>query len=141
MNYSANCQCGKVNINLALPHAIERYRPRVCDCEFCQQHRLSYISDKDGRLFIDSQVKLTPLKQGSEQAVFWQCPLCDDVVVVTAVLNGILKGAVNAQLFSWWLTLGSPIVVSPKRLPPGAKRDRWNASWLQVSFKSELPGS
>jgi hypothetical protein len=137
-NYLSNCLCGNVKISLTLTNIIERYEVRACDCEFCQYNRITYVSDKDGSLLIEFRAPLTQLKQGSEQAIFWQCPSCGDVVVVTAMLNSGLSGAVNAKLLSRHLSLGIPVFVSPKVLSPGEKRARWNSSWLRVSFNVKL---
>jgi|TARA_Y100001954_G_C15633708_1_gene514041 hypothetical protein len=133
-NYLSNCLCGNVKISLSLPNSIEGYELRACDCEFCQSNRITYISDRGGSLLVASRAPLIQIKQGSEQATFWQCPSCKDVVAVTAMLNNGLKGAVNAQLFSRHLDLGVPVVVSPKFLSPKEKRIRWDSSWLRASF-------
>ena len=76
------------------------------------------------------------LKQGSEQAKFWQCTSCQQIVAVSCEIAGNLKGTVNANLFAQSHKLKTPVVVSPKLLSPEQKRDRWAKAWL--SFSPEL---
>jgi len=136
MNYSSSCQCGKVQVHLTLPSSIENYEPRECDCDFCQRHRITYISDPGGSLSIKSDNRLKQSKQGSEQAVFWQCLSCNNLIAVTNSLNGELKGAVNGQLFASKYKLGTSVIVSPKFLSSTEKRARWNSAWLRVKFNA-----
>ena len=132
MDYSSVCSCQSVKIELSLPNSIEHYSPRECDCDFCQQHKLAYISDKDGKLSISSKVVLNCLKQGSEQASFIQCSECGEVVAVTYKTATALKGAVSATLFARQYTLGQYQSASPKLLDAQEKRERWATLWMSA---------
>lgn len=134
MNYSSSCQCGKIVIQLSLPHAIETIEPRICDCDFCKSHELTYLSEPAGELFIAGGSGLRQLTQGSEQAIFWQCKSCNQIVAVTSEFEGQIKGAVNGNLFTKKRTLKNPVPVSPKNLSPEKKRERWMSMWLKVNF-------
>lgn len=134
MNYSSSCLCGKVSVSLTLSNPIENYDPRECDCEFCQLHEIIYISDAKGEFTIGPIDTLTKLKQGSEQATFWQCSSCKQIVAVTCKFTDEIRGAVNGVLFSKESKLKTVVTVSPKFLSPTEKRERWSTSWLQVNF-------
>ena len=134
MNYSSSCQCGKIEILLSLPHAIETIEPRMCDCDFCKSHELTYLSEPVGELIIKGNRGLRQLKQGSEQAIFWQCKSCNQIVAVTSEFEGQIKGAVNSNLFTKSRVLSPPVTVSPKILSPEKKRERWASTWLKVNF-------
>lgn len=134
MKYSSSCQCGKVGVVLSLPHSIERLEPRECDCDFCKSHELIYLSEPDGELSIEAHGALKQLKQGSEQATFWQCTSCNKIVAVTIAFDGQIKGAVNGNLFTKNWRLKNSVTVSPKILSPEKKRERWASAWLNVNF-------
>ena len=140
MDYSACCNCKKIGVNLTLARPIENYQPRSCDCSFCQLHAVTYISAVDGALSIHPTGALKQLKQGSAQAIFWQCVTCNQIISVThAFGDGIdqLRGAVNGQLFSRQYQLPAPVSVCPQRLTPADKRKRWLSSWLTVNFDTQ----
>lgn len=132
MDYYATCLCQSVQLELSLPNAIEQYKPRACDCDFCQQHHLAYISDSDGTLRIEAKVELGFLKQGSGQASFVQCSQCEQVVAVTYKTEKELKGAVSAALFAGQYRLGQYQSASPKLLSAQEKRERWATLWMSV---------
>jgi len=134
MGYSSTCRCGKTSVQLVLPNPIESYAPRECDCDFCQSNQITYLSDPEGSLFVASHEALNQSKQGSEQATFWHCSSCEQMVVVTNTLDDEVKGAVNGKLLSNKYTLQQPQAVFPKLLSPTEKRDRWSAAWLRVTF-------
>ncbi len=134
MNYSSSCQCGKIEILLSLPHSIETLEPRRCNCDFCNSHDLIYLSEPRGELTIGGNSGLRQLKQGSEQAIFWQCKSCNQIVAVTSELDSQVKGAVNGKLFTKTRTLKIPVTVSPKVLSPEKKRERWASVWSKVNF-------
>lgn len=136
MNYSSFCRCGQIQITLSLPKPIDTYAPRACDCDFCTSRSASYLSDPDGVLQITNAEELEQLQQGSEQAIFWQCTSCHDLVGVTHEFENGIKGAVNASLFAANYELQNAIVVSPKTLSPEEKRERWGGVWMRVEFST-----
>lgn len=134
MKYLSSCQCGRVETCLTLPHAIECLEPRECDCDFCKSYALIYLSAPDGELSIEAREELNQIKQGSEQATFWQCRSCNQIVAVTNNFDGQIKGAVNGSLFTKNWPLKNSVIVSPKVLSPEKKRERWASAWLKVNF-------
>ncbi|WP_163341074.1 aldehyde-activating protein [Desulfopila sp. IMCC35008] len=134
MHYSSFCRCGQIQVNLSLPKPIDTYAPRACDCDFCTSRSASYLSDPDGMLQITKAEELEQLKQGSGQAIFWQCKSCHDLIGVTHEFKNGIQGTVNANLFAEGHELQSSIAVSPKTLSPEIKRERWREVWMKVKF-------
>lgn len=122
--YNGTCDCTGVHIDLCLPKPLQQYAPRVCDCDFCQFHHISYLSDLRGQLTLCSSSPLTKVQQGSLQASFLCCANCQDVVAVTFDMGSRLKGAVNANLLDLKMCLLPGIMVAPKTLTPEQKVTR-----------------
>ncbi len=136
MMYSSSCSCGKIQVKLSLPKSLSQYTPRACDCDFCTARNASYLSDPEGRLQITETEELDQLMQGSEQAIFWQCKSCHDLIGVTHEFENGLQGAVNANLFAESYKLQNSVPVSPKTLSPEEKRERWREGWMSVTFNT-----
>lgn len=132
MKYTASCDCGRIDITVDFPHAIETYQPRACDCDFCMARGLAYLSDPDGTLSFAPKDGMRQLKQGSQQASFWQCEHCNQVLVVTHEEEGVLRGAVSKALFEKTYELAPAVWVSPKQFSPKEKTQRWSAVWSKV---------
>jgi len=129
---SGNCHCGKVIFSIELPDALDKYSPRKCDCDFCMERNLSYLSHPDGTLEIKCSSPFKVINQGSNQAMFLVCSDCGDVVAVAYPFHDCVKGAVNAGLLNGSADLREPKFVSPKQLVPKEKLNRWNSLWFRV---------
>jgi len=134
MTYSATCLCGSIELTLTLPKDISSYTPRACDCDFCIDRDLNYLSDPEGHLLIQSKTPMNKLKQGTEQATFLECLKCEKVVAVICYENSLVKGAVSAELFREKYTLAKAQSASPKLLSATEKRERWRKLWLTVEL-------
>ena len=134
MEYLGQCQCSQVTLALNLPSPLDSYQPRACDCDFCIERHIVYLSNPAAHLTISPKRRLKALKQGSEQAIFWSCRQCHDVVAVTFDFEDSTKGAVNAMLLTEKGSLPEAISASPKVLSAEEKRQRWQELWLEVSF-------
>ncbi|MCY7297270.1 aldehyde-activating protein [Alteromonas sp. a30] len=132
MEYSATCKCGDIKIIASFPSSIEEYQARECDCDFCISHGLAYLSDVNGTIAFSPKSHMNQLKQGSEQATFWQCSRCKQVVVVTSTKNGETRGAVSKTVFEKDFSLKASVNVSPKRFSPKDKAERWPTVWSKV---------
>lgn len=132
MNYSASCSCGKIKISAYFPAPIEEYQARECDCNFCVPFGLAYLSDVNGTISFSPKETMNQLKQGSGQATFWQCSNCKDVVAVTNTKDGETRGALAKSLFTKEYTLKPSVTVSPKKLSPSEKSERWPTIWSEV---------
>lgn len=135
--YSGNCDCGNSRVTVYLPQTLDKYHPRACDCNFCISRQLSYLSDPDGMLEIESPQPFKLQQQGSNQAVFVTCHGCDTVIAVTFKRANKLKGALNSHLLSDAALLQAAISVSPKQLSASDKVSRWQSLWLATSINGK----
>ena len=126
------CKCGQVDIGVRLTQAISQYVPRACDCDYCRAKDAAYLSDPHGEAQITSEAAILRFRQGSQQADFLVCPGCDQLVAVTCEIDGQLRGAINARLFSGVADLPAAQPASPKRLSADAKKARWAKIWFPV---------
>ncbi len=126
------CHCGNVQFEFTLARAPDTYNPRACDCEFCTKHAAAYVSDPSGSLSlrIKDETRVSRYRQGSGQAEFLVCADCG---VLVAVLHGSgpgLRGAVNAKAVEGTIKFGPEQTVSPKKLAPSEKAQRWREVWF-----------
>ncbi|MGX5201071.1 hypothetical protein [Aliikangiella sp. IMCC44632] len=130
-SYQGACGCGNLSYQLALTQPLKNYLARYCDCDFCQQHQLAYLSDPAGscRLYISNPVNR--IKQGSEQAEFIQCENCKIIIAVTVKFNDDLIGAVNVNALVDNAESLQKVNVSPKQLNASTKLARWQQAWMK----------
>lgn len=105
---------------------------RICDCDFCVERDLVYISDPKGQIKMFSTLALNEKHQGSQQASFFSCPRCHTILAVGYKFSGKFKGALSANLLVDSDLLAVPEVVSPKQLSAQEKIERWNLFWMPL---------
>ena len=137
-SYTANCLCHDVTLTLALPTTLESHSARICDCDFCTKRNLRYLSDAEGRLYVQFKTPYKTQQQGSNQAMFLTCAHCSSVVAVVLDIEGTCKGAVNVTLFKECNAMQEGIVVSPKQLSAEEKRQRWVSVWMPVTLQMDV---
>jgi len=132
-----SCLCRATSVTLALSQPLADYQPRRCDCDFCTERSIVYLSDANGQIQITAQAPLVHLMQGSEQAHFLRCNSCGTVVAVCYSEGDSTIGAVNMSLFNEVHLMKTIIGSSPKLLSPTEKKLRWLQIWspLQVVVK------
>ncbi len=130
------CQCAKVTFSLELPQPLADYSARACDCDFCMQRGIAYLSHPDGAVVINCAEPLVVNRQGSEQAMFVACGDCGTVIAAMVKTDDGLIGAVNAGLLDEAEQLQAAIVVSPKLLDAEDKLARWKSVWLAVDLNT-----
>jgi len=130
---AGSCHCGSVSLHFHTTKTPEGFRPRACDCSFCQKHGAMYLSDASGRLVL--KVEDAPLlqryRQGAGVAEFLSCARCGVLVAVIHESGGKTIGAINARCMDALGSFGEPIVVSPQKLGPNEKIERWSEVWIQ----------
>ena len=131
-NYSVTCTCQTITLNVDLPLPLNQYSPRACDCTFCTERGLAYISDPNGVMRFSPREQLDSFQQGSEQATFWACKACSDFVAVTFLSNGVEKGAACAGVLNGKYALQECIPASPKKLTGPEKAERWSTLWSTI---------
>lgn len=133
--YSGKCHCGKVAIQFSSPKTISTYTSRKCDCDYCMQRGIEYLSDPQAQITFISKTPLNHEKQGSEQARFLLCAKCETAVGVAYIDEGISVGSLNATLLDEFDNLHGSLTVSPKTLDNTEKVKRWRQLWSQMSVK------
>lgn len=126
-----HCSCGQSAYVLSLPRAPRHYQPRRCDCVFCTERSVQYLSDPEGSLSFKTTVEWRIETQGSNQAEFMLCPHCGDLMGVIHRGENDIRGAANVSLASG-AVFDASVTVSPKLLGPTEKASRWSAIWCRV---------
>lgn len=134
MNYTTQCSCGQINITLDLPQPIDQYTPRACDCDYCVAKNAAYLSDPQAILTLSPANSLKAQTQGSQQASFWLCNNCNDLIAVSCQYDDGMLGAVNAGVLAKDHNIQEGTAVSPKTLAPTEKLDRWRKVWGRVKL-------
>ena len=68
-------------------------------------------------------------RQGTKTADFHECANCNDLVGVTARIDGDLYGALNANCLSNPQGFSPGVALDVSDLPAQAKLDRWRQNW------------
>lgn len=121
-----------MSIRFSSPKDITAYTSRKCDCQYCKQKGIEYLSDPQGKITLTSGAPLRQEKQGSEQATFLLCPSCQTVVGVSYIARGFSVGSLNATLLNEYEKLQGCLVVSPKALDKTEKVRRWCELWSEM---------
>lgn len=132
--YDGHCSCGRIQFTVRLPRPIEQYRLRQCDCNYCSQKQLKYLSDPQGAISVCDQSQFDIEHQGSGQASFYLCPTCNDMILCAGNFPSGTKGAVNACLIETVQENHQTETVSPAQLSAVAKRKRWENVWSPINF-------
>lgn len=133
MKCTGACKCGKVKISVFTNESAENLHPRICDCDYCKKYPSSVVSHPT--MHIDIKGCLDDLKidkNGDGLAGFYRCPECNSLIVVGANIDGIIRGAVNANLLACDAAFGDSIHISPKLLEAHEKIERWGRLWGTV---------
>jgi hypothetical protein len=69
------------------------------------------------------------VEHGSRMARFHECANCGDVVLVTAEIEGIIYGALNASCMKNTLGFSAAVNTDFSGYTAGQKRDRWRQNW------------
>lgn len=127
--YTGKCRCGQVTIHFTSPKEISGHISRKCDCDYCIQRGIEYLSDPQSQITFISKSSLRHEKQGSEQARFLLCAICQTLVGVGYIDDSVSVGSVNARLLDEFDNLQGSLIVSPKTLNKSEKVKRWRELW------------
>jgi len=127
-----SCDCRNLRVRAEITTSPEAYRPRACDCDFCFRHGAAYVSDPAGsmQLGVEDRAELGSHRQGSGTAEFLVCRRCGVLVAVIYRADGRVFGAVNHRALDRSIRFAEPLAVSPKRLDPTQKTERWREVWF-----------
>ena len=129
MSMRGSCSCN--NIQLVWHTVDYSVVPRACQCEYCLAKQAAYVS-KSGtavNVLVHKECLHREIEHGSRNARFHECANCGDVVLVTAEIDGIMYGALNARCMK--NALGFPAAAKTDFFGHTAeqKRDRWHQNW------------
>lgn len=136
-NYQGYCSCTFTRFVIRLPKPLMSYRVRKCNCDYCSKKRLGYLSDPNGEILLYEEENFKIEYQGSAQAHFYLCRVCEDVVLVTSQFPDGDKGAVNAYLIGELTRDHQFDVITPAKLTPTQKMNRWNRAWSKVTLPQD----
>lgn len=140
---SGSCACGNVAFEARFAKSPREITTRTCDCDYCVARNAKYASDPLGDLkfIIKKQNGYQFSKQEPESnAKFLSCLDCADLVgvIFRPEDSNKLIGTLNASL-----VIGQPFggtaIVSPKKLNPQEKIQRWKENWFG-NVKVEVEG-
>lgn len=132
MKIYSSCSCGKSSLEVRLSRPLSSYTPRACDCDYCTARRVAYLSDPEGEVKVTQGKPFHIDTHGSEQAGFYTCPDCKDLMFVAVKDGDRLIGAINAGRLLDSTELPKAQTVSPKLLPANEKLARWRQLWMPV---------
>lgn len=127
--YSGICGCGNVVLQFSSHKEISSYTSRKCDCDYCMQRGIEYLSDPHSQITFIAKTPLKNQKQGSEQAIFLFCAKCQTTVGVAYIDDNVAVGSLNARLLDEFDNLQGSVVVSPQTLDKTEKVKRWRELW------------
>jgi hypothetical protein len=130
--FGGGCYCGNIHLEVTLPREPSAYRPRACDCDFCQKHGAAYVSDPQGSLVIRTQDEreTARYRQGSGLAELLLCRTCGVLVGALYSGEGRLCASVNFKALDCRADFGAEQAVSPKKLAADEKIKRWQDLWF-----------
>lgn len=129
MKISGTCKCGNCEVVAEGPIELSELVPRFCDCEYCQQHPSAVVSNSKMLVSVKSKSSIYTAFNGSNQATFYHCQDCNQLLAVGATLGEVSLGAVNAFLFGDLSQFAEPISIQPWLLSPSEKVARWSKVW------------
>jgi hypothetical protein len=131
--YSGSCHCQNIRFEFHSDFKFLKFSPRACDCDFCLKHGASYVSDPDGilRIKISDENEVNRYEHGSKTAEFLVCRKCGVFVAVTYTEEKTVYAGINSNTVKENNRFGKKEIVSPKKLNPGEKVDRWKEIWFQ----------
>jgi hypothetical protein len=132
-----SCSCN--NISVFWKNFDFSLVPRKCGCDFCCSRGAAYVS-KSGTVVEATIAKRhlhNVVEHGSMQAKFHECAFCRDIVMVTAVIQGTLYGALNVNCLHSRERFVAPVIVDFSGQTPEEKLERWRRNWCHpVSITS-----
>jgi hypothetical protein len=124
-----DCRCWQAEVITNKP--LSDFNPRICDCDYCQQHTSGIISDPSMMVNLFGG-ELTIRQNGDQFANFYYCKGCGQFLAVGCYLNDHLRGAINHSLLEHANQFNSPIYIQPRLLTAEQKLERWAELWGEL---------
>ncbi len=131
MDITGGCDCDNIQITWQLTeHALT---PRACQCDYCVSKSAAYVT-QPGTGFdvsIRSGKMHKEVQHGSKTAVFHECLNCEQVIFVTAEIDGGLYGALNANHLNNKESFSRCVELDFSSQTALQKTERWRKNWCQ----------
>lgn len=123
------CKCKNIEVRWYLTDY--RVIPRKCQCQYCISKNATYVSETGTRVevLIHTENLHQVHKQGTRSAEFHLCGGCDELVFVTALIDGELYCALNSNSINNPLGFRSSIKMQFFDQSATEKKDRWHQNW------------
>lgn len=129
MSLSGGCHCN--NIRVTWRTTDYSVVPRACQCDYCRAKGAEYVS-KTGtavELRIRDRAQHAIVRHGSHSAGFHECRYCGAVVIVTALIDGELYGALNAHCLDNRFGFAPAVPIDYAGQGAAQKLERWRQNW------------
>jgi len=129
MSMSGGCDCN--NITVAWYTNEYNHTPRACQCDYCLSKSAAYVTESGTKIevTINNEALHKTIQHGSNSANFHECTNCNQVVFVTAKIDGQIYGAINADVLVNKQKLSAPTKLNFSSQTAEQKRDRWRQNW------------
>ena len=134
MSITGGCDCNNIEITW---HVMSHNSiPRACQCGYCASKAAAYVTQSGTKfdVLIRSEKLHKKIQHGSNSAVFHECSSCDQVIFVTAEMNGDLYGALNANYLNNKRGFSTSVKVDFSSQTAIEKKERWRKNWCQAAL-------
>ncbi len=138
MSITGGCDC--TNIKITWHISDHSLIPRACQCGYCASKSAAYVTQSGTKfdVLIRGEKFHKQVQHGSNNAVFHECSSCDQVIFVTAEINGELYGALNANHLNNKQGFSTSVEVDFSSQTAVQKRERWRQNWCQPVLINKL---
>ena len=132
MSIRGGCKCNNIQI---LWHTVDRSLvPRECQCPYCLSKIISYVSKSGTRVevSIHNESLHNVYQQGTKSATFHECGNCDDLVFVTAEIDGELYCSLNSNCINNPFGFSDSVKMELHNQTAAEKKSRWRQNWCHL---------
>ena len=131
MSLHGSCACN--NIQFIWHCDNSRLTPRACQCSYCLAHNAAYVTQAGSpvAIHINNQLFHATHQHGSHSAVFHECTKCQQVVFVSADIEGEIYAALNSQCLHQQNQLLAPVKRNFSQQSAKQKKQRWQQNWCK----------
>ena len=129
MSMRGSCRCN--NIQLSWRNVDYSLVPRACGCQYCGPRGAAYVSKSGTQVTVTARKPKLVRQQrhGSQQATFYECAYCNDIVLAASTIDGETYGAINVQCLDRQSRFPPPVQADVCGQSPEEKLRRWRSNW------------
>jgi hypothetical protein len=131
MSIYASCDCKNIEVFWCVGDL--ELVPRACQCEYFRSKSAAYVSQPNTKFeaTVRNVESHKQIQHGSYSAIFHECSICEQVVFVTAEMDGHRFGALNADRFIDQSVVSAPVKMDFRSQSGKDKRERWRQNWCR----------